>query len=288
MAGLFGTTHEELQRKIDSLETKVERIENPFNTPDKYMWDEIFSLCSDIHADFKSVRFPLKVEREQAWQSFFNLRDRAFKFQKSFYYEKSKSLYNEIMCDLNNVDYDIVGDVLVGKILSFGLLKQTADDMKYKGRKLNEIGKYFSSVKHKMNKDHKVTIHQRIVEIRSNHDGFWGRYSDHKAEIAKIREEKNRIWQEKKEKSERIKESIERNIELNKSKKEKAESALERIKEKRSELQDKIWDSNHDNWKEKAEGWLDEMDEKIGDIETQIERYDKWIEEDEQKIENWQ
>ena len=62
---------------------------------------------------------------------------------------------------------------------------------------------------------------------------------------------------------------------------------LERFKSKRDDLQEKIYDSYSDNWKSKAEGWLDEFNDKIRSIEDQIDRIEKWIEEDKEKLRNW-
>jgi len=244
-------------------------------------------LCKEINDDFKGVRYPTKHERDTAWQTFFNLRDKAHKVRHSQIYDRSKRHFDEIMSGLQYADYDAFADFVFGQVVTIGLLKVTPDEMKAKGRELSKIGVHFKSVKHEMTNEHKTEVHERMIKVRQNQDGFWGQYKSYHAEKSKVYEEKQRTWQEKQEKSRQIKARIESNLENNKEKLYKANDALDRFEKKRDELQSKIYDSNSDNWKSKAEGWLDEFNDKIRDIKSQIESIEKWIEEDQDKLRKW-
>lgn len=192
-----------------------------------------------------------------------------------------------MISDLRSADYDMCSDFLIGNILTIGLLKVTPDEMKAKAKQLAETMTHFKLVKNEMTKEHKAEVFKRIMEVRQNHDGFWGQYKRYQEERSKVYEEKQRAWQEKQERGIQIKERIERNIENNEEKLVKAREALDRFERNREELQDKIYDSRSDNWRSKAEGWLDEIDAKIRDIESQIARIENWIEEDRGKLHNW-
>jgi len=287
MFNLFNINHSELDSKINDLSNKIERAQPMFSRPSKYDWDNIFELCKEIQENFKNVKYPSKSERDIAWQNFFNLRDTAYKVRNEQVYSRSKEHYNELMRRLHSADYDAIGDFFIGKIMSFGLLKTTADEMKVKGKDLGKIGSDFKSVKHEMTKEHKTEVHERMISVRQNHDGFWGQYKSYQEEKSKVHEEKHRNWQEKQEKSRQIKARIESNLEGNKEKLYKAQQALQHFERKKDELRDKIYDSHSDDWKSKAESWLDDFNDKIRNIEEQIERVEKWIEEDRDKLRNW-
>ncbi len=288
MLNLFPTQHENLDSKIRKLEDKINRAQPLFGGRAlKSEWDEVFHLCTEIATDFKNVRYPTRQQRDIAWQLFFNLRDKAFKLKNSQSHDHSKMHYNELMGELSACDYDFIADFIVGRVLSLGLLKTTAEDMKQNARSLNKACAHFKSVKHEITKEHKTQVHERILEVRRHHDAFWGHYKSYQQEQSHIYEEKKRNWEEKQQKSKDVKASIERNIESNKEKLHKAEEALRRFERNRDNLKDKIYESNSDNWKSKARDWLDELDDKIRDIESQMSRIEGWIQESRDKLSNW-
>ncbi|MFA6089442.1 MAG: hypothetical protein WC755_06265 [Candidatus Woesearchaeota archaeon] len=277
MAGFFNVSSTELISKINTLSSKIDRTQSFFGKASRSEWNEIFELCKEINEDFKNVKFPVKNERDTAWKNFFNLRDKAYKVRNEQIFDLSKKHYDDLMSQLQSADYNSIGDFLVGKIMSLGLMATTKDEMKIKGSDLKQIGLKFSSVKSEITREHKDSIFKRIIEVRKNHDIFWERYKSYSIEKQKDYEEKNSHYKSK----------IENNIESNIEKRNKAQDALERFKVNRNELQNKIYDSYNDDWKSKAEDWLDDFDNKIRDIDEQIERYEKWIYEDREKLRNW-
>lgn len=284
---MFNINHTALDSKIKNLSNKIDCAQPVFGSPSRQEWDRIFELCKNIHEDFKNVRYPSKAERDIAWQEFFNLRDKAHTVRTGQIYSCSKEHYDELIGNLRSADYDAIGNFIVGEIMTLGLLKITAEEMKAKGKKLSEIGTYFTSVKHEMTREHKAEVFEKIIEVRKNHDGFWERNKSYNEQKFKVHEEGQKAWQEKQEKSRLVKVRIESNLESNKVKLYKAKEALDRFEEKRDELKEKIYDSHSDNWKSKAEVWLDEFNDKIKSIEDQIEQIEKWIDEDKDKLRNW-
>ncbi len=284
---MFNISDRELNSKLNELTRKVERTQTLFGNASQHEWKDIFELCDQIAENFKNVRYPSKQERDIAWQNFYNLRNAAYETKRKQSHTKSSEHYNYIMGELKSANYDAIGDFLIGRVFSLGLLKTTADEMKAKGRELSKIGGYFKSVKHEMTNEHKSEIHQRMIEIRENHDAFWGKYKSYQAEKSQLYEQKQRNWEEKQQKSRQIKERIESNLSSNREKLSKAKDALYRFERNRDELRDKIYESTNYNWKSKAEGWLDEANDKISDIKDQIDRIEGWINEDIDKLRNW-
>lgn len=287
MLNFFNNSSSNLDSKIEKLASKIKYAQPIFGNPSQYEWDDIFELCKEINEYFKNVRYPTKQERDVAWQKFFNLRDEAHKVRRSQLVERSKGHYNELISRLNQVDYNTFTDFVVGNVLSVGFLKATPDEMRENGKELGIIGAHFKRVKHEMIKEHKIAIHERMVEVRRNHDVFWGKYKNHQIENSKLYNERQQARQEKQEKSKQIKSRIESNIENNKGKLHKAQNALDHFERKRDELKNKIYNSSSDNWKSKAEGWLSDFNNKIEDIKSHINRIEKWIEEDRDKLNNW-
>lgn len=292
---MFSISWQELDRKIDTLESNVNSASNWLNSYNRDEWSRIMSLCKEINENFKGVRYPAKNERSVAWQRFFNLRHKAYEERNRILKATSRERKGEIYGMLYAVDYDWLADVIVGQVLSFGLMATRAEEMKWAGQKLKEAGQYFSRVKHEMTREDKAEVFNRIVDIRSNHDHFWSRYKEisreqyekRKEEKQRAWEEKQRAWEQKQEKSRMIRNRIENNLEKNMDRLSKALSALERCRENRSNLQSKIYESYSDEWRSKAEGWLDELDDKIEDIESSVERLRNWVSEDRDKLDNW-
>jgi len=292
---MFSVSWQELDSKIDSLESDVNSASNWLNSYNRDEWLKIMSLCIEINENFKGVRYPTKNERSVAWQRFFNLRHKAYEERNRIQKTTSKERKSEIYGMLYAVDYDWLADFIVGQVLSFGLMATRAEEMKWAGQKLKEAGQYFSSVKHEMTREDKAEIFNRIVDIRNNHDLFWSRYKEisrqqyekRREEKQRAWEEKQRAWEQKQEKSRMIRNRIENNLEKNRERLAKALNALERCRENRRNLQSKIYDSDSDEWRSKAEGWLDELDDKIEDIESSVERLRDWISEDRDKLNNW-
>ncbi|HEY9285113.1 MAG TPA: hypothetical protein VIP46_16795 [Pyrinomonadaceae bacterium] len=277
------TTHEDLDRKINRLDSLVSEAQG-FNFFGFHKWDETFDLIKEIQEDFKKkIRYPTKAGRDAAWQRFFNLREEAYRTKRQLAEEKSKKHFGEINGYLRDAEYDGVVET-IANIVSLGLLRTTPDDMKWKGKRLREAGGLFKSVKHEMTREHKAEIHERIVSIRESHDAYWEQYKQYREERAKIQEEKRRAWEEGKARREAAKERIRANIDKNEEKLSKARDALRRHQQRCDDLRDQIASAWSDSFRERAEGWLEEAEGKVADIEQHIDRLEGWISEDEGKL----
>lgn len=259
-------------RKLRELEKEFSAIKDEMTPQDKQKLFETIKRVRESHDRF--------------WKTY-----KANKEKKRAEKEKVSTRHrNHLMHELNLILYSETAD-RVWSTVTAGAGKVSVDDMKWRGKRLKELGQEFKEVKTEMLREHKTEVFNMMQKVRASHDRFWGRYKEYKQaeyeEKKKKYEENQRNWEAKQAKSREVRARIENNLEKNRAKLAKAENALSHIQEKRRELQDKIYDSNSSNWKEKAYGWIGEFDDKIRDIEASISRMEGWIREDEDKLLNW-
>jgi len=265
----WDTTHEDLDKKIRQLESRINSTYGLFTGTTRDDWTPVFELMKEIQADFNNkVKYPSRDERERAWQKFCDLRSEAHDASKARNAERSDYRMIEIERELREADWDAFMDE-IGDVITLHTAVTTRAIMKEKGRHLHEAGQLLSRYKHEMTRQHKDEVFERIKGIREQHDIFWGRYRDHQ-------EEKQRQFEQKRDNA---RERIEANLEKNRERLRRAEDALERQKEHRRDLENQIADAWSDSFRDRAEGWLDETNDRIADIEGSIERIEGWIEE---------
>lgn len=249
-------------------------------------WERAFELILEIQDAFRIIRYPVKTDRDNAWQEFYSLRNKCYEERRKDFKRRSDKHYDELWDMLRGLDYSPLAD-FVASVVSFNALRVTKEKMRERGRELNDVRKQFSSVKNEMIVEHKTKIHERIIEVSESHDIFWGEVKDREGEFQEIREEKKRDWEERQERKRAAKIRVEENLQKNKDKLEKAEEALSRFEITQSNLESKISSAYSDSYRERHEEWLDEINEKIDSVKEQIERLEAWIKEDEEKLENW-
>lgn len=282
----WDTTHEDLNKKISKLESKVFSSSNAFGY-DGNRISEAIELCKEIQEDFKKkIRYPSKIERDEAWQNFFDLREKTYRIKREAAEAKSNEHYREINGYLRDADYWYAMDKLFD-VFTFDLMKTSKEGMKWKGQQLREAGNLLKKNKHEMISEHKAEIHERIVTIRQEHDKFWERYREYQQEKQQIYEQKKKAWEDGQARRDQAKERIKANIEKNKESLRKAEDALERQKQHRRKLEDDISSAYSDSFRERAEDWLDECNDKISDIEDSIDRLQSWIQEGKDKLDSF-
>lgn len=270
----WDTTHEDLDKKIRQLESRIDSTRGLFTGTTRDDWTPVFDLMKEIQADFNNkVKYPSKEERQHAWERFCELRSEAHEKSRERNAERSDYRMIEIRRELQGADWDALMDE-IGDIVTLYTAPTTREIMKEKGRHLHEAGQLLSQYKNEMTREHKDEVFERIKEIREQHDIFWGRYKEYQAE-------RQRQFEEKRENA---RERIEANLEKNKEQLRKAQEALERQKDHRRDLEDQISSAWSDDFRDRAEGWLDEANDKIADIEASIDRIEGWIEEGRSKL----
>lgn len=276
MFNLFNLSHTELDSKLNDLSSQVQQAQSAFYTATKNDWDAIFELCKKIADEFKNVRYPSKSERDVAWQKFISSRNQAFEIRRNQAENRSKKYYDEIMSRLQSVDYDRLADFLVGEVLSFGLMKIKADDMKSAGRDLRKIVDYFKSIKYEMTREHSAEIQSRIIQVREHHNDFWGRYNSYQVE-------KQKAWEEhKKAKEQKQKEWEARQQEREQKKKEWEARQQER------ERKQKEWEARKSERERKQREWEARQADYQRERERKQREYEERKAENERKKREWE
>jgi len=274
------TESAQLDELIEKLEEMVRIAARPIiGDTSKAQWDDIFELMPVIQDNFKSVRYPQKFDREQAWVKFNDIRNKAFQSKKEQFEEKSKFHYKELWEQLNNADYNWRLDSIAKDVL-WGEFKVTIETMKDRGAMLKEAGNYFKENKFEMTKQHKNEIHEKYTEVKEAHDVFWGR-------VREYREEKKQAWEERQAKSHEIKERLITNREKLQTTLSNTEDYKSKVEDQIRTLEEKIDNAYSDSYREKHEEFLSERQDKLREVEEQIDKIKGWIKEIDDKLDNW-
>jgi len=286
MSAFFRDGYEKLNDKIYELQQEVDGLKYTLLTSHiADSWETIIDLMNEIQEDFKSVRYPTRQDRENAWQRFFELRQEIYRKKNQRYEEVSKNHKDTLFDLLKGLEYWQLREGL--RQMFFTELNVIKAEVIENGKKLNEAGKYFSSVKHEMTGDDKVEVFNKIKEIRESHDEFWRNFKDRSQELHEAKEDRKRDYEERQDRKEKAKNSLIENIENNREKLEKAEQALAKQESHRDDLEEKLESAYSESFRERCEGWLDECNEKIRDIESYIDKIKSWIEDGEDRLRNW-
>jgi uncharacterized membrane protein YgcG len=257
MLNLFNASPSDLDSKLNNLESKIQQAQSTFSKPSKNDWDYIFELCTQIAEDFKNVRYSSKPDREVAWQKFYRLRNQAFEARRNQSQNHSEKYFEELMSRLKSVDYDKLGDFIFGDVLSGGLLKTKADEMKAAGRELGQIISYFKTIKYEMVKEHSNQVQERINAVRQHHYDFWEKYKGHQVE-------KQKEWEARKAEKERK----QREWEARKSEKERKQIERERkqkeweARQEEKERKQREWQVRQEERERKQREWQDRQRER--------------------------
>jgi len=226
-----------------------------------HSWGDKWRKAAEIQDAFNSkVRYPTKDQQEEAWKRFNELRSELA--------ERSKAQQDQNKQQSNWHRSQILQKVESAKPDQFfGFSLIDINQMKALGEVLNEAASLLTENKSEMIGEHKQECFEAIREMRKEHDIWW----------SKLREEKNQHHAD-------FESRTRNNLEQNYERLRKAKDALERFRGQADELRSDIANAWSDEWRERREGWLAELEDRIEDVEASIERIEKWIGEDEEKL----
>jgi len=220
---------------------------------------EFWEHAKQISKMFKTMKL-FREDREQLWDKLSNICDDVKRKQNSERENrkfKSEQHRNSIISEIERAR----------PCSLFGLDPPNVDEMKALNQVLRGASKMLSKYKSEMYGEHKQECFERIQEMRKVHDAWW-------ESLKQQRSKRHEDFQA------RVRANLERNYERHR----KATGALESCRRHADELRDKIASAWNNDWKDKAYVWLSETEDKIRDIEQSVERIEKWIREDEEKL----
>lgn len=274
--GLFGNS---LTRLIDQLENSIPNVDEGFHwgfDVERHDWRPVWALCREIQETFKGYRdFDTKEQRQEAWQRFNDLRQRASRLadiEKDKFASQSGRLKTEIVAEARATYWSKSTDFFIGAVLGH----TDVEEMKDLQRRLNDAGRKLSENKARMTREDKELCFQAISDSRKSHDSFWEKYRE-------IKQHRHDEFQRKR--SEWIS-GIRANISRNQEKLSNARDALSRTRQRIDELQDKLSETKSSKWEGLYSEWIAEARAKEASIEESIERLQSWIAEDEDKLDS--
>ena len=237
-------------------------------------WRPVWEKAKEVQAAFNArPHFPTPGERQEAWTRFNALRDEASqiaKEERGDFEAMSSSHRNDLMGDLRYLECDgteiSLLDPLVGSM--------DAEGMKQLGAKLHEVSRRFSEVKHRMTREHKQEVSERIRDVRASHDLFWGRR----------REAVQRARAEGDERRAKFADRVRTNIRDNYERLAKAEAAEDRARSNLRSNYEKLSDARSESYAGRVRGWIAEDESRLEDMRRSMERIRGWIAEDESKL----
>ncbi len=222
---------------------------------------QLWADAREIQAGFNSgVRFPTREMRQECWERFQSARSAlADASQRQREGRENRSLIHRDA---------IMGLIREAQVHGYtGDSRESIEYLKQAGQTLRRAGETLSEHKQEMLQEHKGECFAAIQDMRRDHNARW----------EAVKEGRERCQQER-----RVR--IEANLAKNRERLQSCSEALARQRTREADLEAKIADSHNSNWREKAEGWLQECREKIADMETSLERLERWVEEGEQQL----
>lgn len=244
----------------------------------KTNWREVWNLAAEIQETFKSVRYPTVGQRNEAWDRFAKIRQRASaaagedrKIRETRSIQHRDQILSLVNLSHHKPQLDMV----------FFWDPTTVEDMKRWGRQLSQAGQMLKEAKHEMLGEHKRQCFDAISEAREANDAWWASY---KRACASRREERVDRHRQFLERRNDRREKVRSNLEENRQRLAKAADALGNCRRRIDDLREKIATARSDNFRDRAESWLAEELDRESDIERGISRIQDWIEEDERKL----
>ncbi len=273
-----------LTKLIDQLDASIPYVNEGLSwgfAIERHDWRPVWSLCREIQTTFKGYKgFETKQQRQEAWERFCELRNRASRLadiEKEKFADQSTQLKDEIVTEARATYWCKSADFFIGSILG----QTTVEEMQDLQHRLNNAGKRLSENKRLMTRVDKDECFEAIKNSRESHDRFWEKYKAHSQERREASQRKREDFERKR--AQWIN-HVQSNIRKHREKLEKAEAALNHIRDRISDLEDKLSETTSPKCEGLFSVWLEEARSKERDIEDSIERIVGWIADDETKL----
>lgn len=278
---MFGNSLDSLIGKLDNAIPWMDESTYLGFEVERHDWRPVWELCKEIQAEFRGYKgYASKEARQAAWDRFQQLRTKAsrlFEVEKENFASQSQRYKIDILSEARACYWSKSADFFVGAVLG----ETTVDEMKQLQSRLQVAGRKLSENKSRMTREDKEACFEAIRDSRESHDHFWEKYKDHMRVRREAHEQRQAEFESKRaDWINRVKSNIEKNRESLRG----AENALDRTRDRISELEAKIADTDSAKWQEIFSGWLEEARAKESDIEDSIGRIRGWIREGEDKL----
>ncbi|MBS1571357.1 MAG: hypothetical protein JST62_03030 [Bacteroidetes bacterium] len=258
--------NKELYRLIDKLEDENQHIfwgDNSTNLARNNIWADIKRLLDEQKELFKKRSyFPTVTDRNNAWDEFRELQDRAYKLRRTQKEEYSDQIFDQI-CEICRNAEDVS---------FFGFYKfepKDFEELKEKSSLVKEAWSIYKEKKFNLTKDNREELYERLTNLSNELNKNWEDYN-------KYREQK------KEDRRDKLTEILsKKNYQLSNSR-----NFLDKLYDNKSDIENNISSAYSDSYREKQEDKLDHLEDKIKEVERQIEDLEDSIIELQNKIDN--
>lgn len=260
---------------IDQLEQRIPDVDTTFNwggEVQRHDWRPVWALCKEIQEEFRNARdFKSREAQQAAWERFAALRSKGSELadhEKEAFGDQSKRLRDELFYEMKGVGWSPIDDIM------FFFDPTTVEEIKSMGQTLHDVGQKLSDNKNLMLGEHKTEVFERMQDKRSQLDHFWEKRREAQGQRQREYQERHDAWRER----------VSANLQRNREKLAKAQAAASHTRDRISENEDKLRDTDSPKWEGIFSEWIEGDIAKLADIEDSIDRLEGWIAEDEDKL----
>lgn len=300
--------YEELDRLLDSLAEAVASED-----PQKGYWRDLWALVSRIRGGIKETYYPTgegkrdtikrlnelveaaehrsaeekqrRAERQREWEQRTARSDHARRDIEEKVAgtrptpDLARMIASMILAPLTLLE------LALRSILGLEQLDEIHEDLKSCSATMKEAWSLFSESKHDLLPGDKNELYKQLTDAQERLNAAWDRWKRAKNEVY---ERRRQAWetrqQEREEKHRSFVARVEANIEKLEAKICKAQATLERQRDHLSDLEDKYRDAWNDSFREKCAEWIEEAAERIRSIESSIDQWKEWLEQEHDKL----
>jgi hypothetical protein len=168
---------------------------------------------------------------------------------------------------------------------SFESLKSASENIKTRQKDFAVVVETFKNVKYIMTKDDKGTLVELLDATRTSQQDFW---EEQQTVYAALRETKDKEYADKHNeylrKQQNFKERLANNIKNNEERLQKALNYKANVQDQIVKHNEKLTEDIGEIFRERVMSWKAETEKKLQDVTAQIEKYEQYIAEDQEKM----
>ncbi len=278
----------DIDANIQQLAEKVDAFSEPAKARSfqaiQADFEPIIQLAEHTKSLMRGLRFPNREDREAKYERVQQLQADAKEYRRILLNAISEIAFNNLVAKIKLCSYDAKKDVFYTEP-SFDGLKIASESMKRRQNDLRDVVAEFSNLKTEMNSDDKGKIIAVLDEVRATHNLFW---DAHHKEFDALKQLKDKEYADKHQtyldKQAAFKARLAENIKRNEDRLFKATEFRNKQEEQVASLKNKLIDTESGIYADRLTSWLEEAQRRVQEGNEQIERLQKFIEEDNLKL----
>ena len=277
----FTFMHDALNNRIANFELQINRLSANDALPAPAEWEGLWDEQNAIVQDFRMVKYPAREEKDMAWNIFSGVRDLFKMLQHDF----SSKETQKMMLALQRLTYRTSEDLLQNP--TFESIKAASEHIKIRQKDLAQVVEIFKNVKYIMTKDDKGTVVTQMDSTRQSHQVFWEAQQTIYTTLRQAKDvEYAQKHQEYLQKQQTFKDRLLQNIRNNEDRLQKSLGYKATVQEQIVKHNEKLSEDIGEIFRTRLLGWKAEAEKKLEDVTLQIQKYEQYIAEDEQKLED--